>query len=410
MSRSTNSGEHSDLQCDAIPCADQPGTGYAHHQPMVMCSPTVAMQSECVFPAHHPAAQQWVQPNAASFQIYNQQQNHPGEQSYVPEQTGAACQLGQTFSPTQNRPMQFMTPQLSTPSLWAPPVSSSAITPSPGQLSSPLEGTTASASIPGFLQPVKHGRPTKPPYSYIALIAMAIENSPGRRATLAEICQHIRDRFPYYRGDYKQGWENSIRHNLSLNECFMKIPREQGKPGKGHYWTLDPASKNMFMDGSLRRRKKRFRRSDSTSSDAEASPSCGELPLDHNLESNSSQSCSEPINEKSSQSNLLPSEADKAADSSHFCSRSVSVITQCSAMPQHLASPLGIGPTALPSTISPQPYTQPSTQIQAPSFSFVPNTPWPWMPCQTTQYTLPTYVGYPVLQENSSLPQVQKIQ
>ena len=108
-------------------------------------------------------------------------------------------------------------------------------------------------------------KPSKPPYSYIALIAMAIESSPTKRFTLAEICQFIRDHFPYYRENCKQGWENSIRHNLSLNECFVKIPREQGKPGKGHYWMLDPASKNMFMDGSLRRRKKRFKRGDSIS-------------------------------------------------------------------------------------------------------------------------------------------------
>lgn len=100
----------------------------------------------------------------------------------------------------------------------------------------------------------------KPPLSYIALITMAIEFAPQKRATLAEICQFIRERFPYYRENCKQGWENSIRHNLSLNECFMKLPREQGRPGKGHYWILDPNARSMFDDGSFRRRKRRYKK------------------------------------------------------------------------------------------------------------------------------------------------------
>ena len=117
-------------------------------------------------------------------------------------------------------------------------------------------------------------RPPKPPFSYIALITMAIECSPHKRATLSEICSFIRDRFPYYQENCKQGWENSIRHNLSLNECFVKLPREQGRPGKGHFWTLDPHAKAMFEDGSYRRRKRRFKKSDVKTSDpdTEGSP------------------------------------------------------------------------------------------------------------------------------------------
>ena len=121
------------------------------------------------------------------------------------------------------------------------------------------DGTSSSAKKDDGPGSLNQRRPEKPPFSYIALIVMAIQSSPAKKLTLSEIYNFLQARFEFFRGSY-QGWKNSVRHNLSLNECFIKLPKGLGRPGKGHYWTIDPASEFMFEEGSFRRRPRGFRR------------------------------------------------------------------------------------------------------------------------------------------------------
>lgn len=97
----------------------------------------------------------------------------------------------------------------------------------------------------------------KPPYSYVALCAMAIHSSASKMMTLSQIYKFITDNFPFYQKNSTK-WQNSLRHNLSFNDCFIKVLRGTEHGGKGSYWTLHPDCAEMFQDGSFLRRKRRF--------------------------------------------------------------------------------------------------------------------------------------------------------
>lgn len=86
----------------------------------------------------------------------------------------------------------------------------------------------------------------KPNHSYAQLIGMAILRSPHRRLTLSQIYKWISDNYKYYNAQ-EAGWQNSIRHNLSLNKAFIKQERPKDDPGKGNYWAIEPGMEQQFL-------------------------------------------------------------------------------------------------------------------------------------------------------------------
>ncbi|EGD92892.1 forkhead transcription factor [Trichophyton tonsurans CBS 112818] len=113
------------------------------------------------------------------------------------------------------------------------------------ELEQPPPPVTPRLPEPHEMPPVEDDG-SKPPYSYAILIGMAILRATNRRLTLSQIYKWISDNFAFYRaGDF--GWQNSIRHNLSLHKAFIKQERPKDDPGKGHYWIIEPGMEGQFL-------------------------------------------------------------------------------------------------------------------------------------------------------------------
>ncbi|XP_070846772.1 forkhead box protein J1-B [Chaetodon trifascialis] len=166
-------------------------------------------------------------------------------------------------------------PRGGTDSPSSPPAGDTAATGMPPYLGSPVTSGSDSTAAPLFAScahpgngypqiPIQASPPVevdyktnpkvKPPYSYASLICMAMQASKQPKVTLSTIYNWITENFCYYR-HAEPSWQNSIRHNLSLNKCFKKVPRQKDEPGKGGFWQIDPQYADMFVNGIFKRRR-----------------------------------------------------------------------------------------------------------------------------------------------------------
>ncbi|KAJ1965544.1 Forkhead box protein I2 [Dipsacomyces acuminosporus] len=111
-------------------------------------------------------------------------------------------------------------------------------------------GASAVAATPTTTPTTGSMSAEKPDFSYASLIAQSLKDAPMQRRTLNGIYEWIQENFPYYRS--RQNWQNSIRHNLSLNKGFMKVKRDETHPGKGSFWTFTPGYESCLNSGHFK--------------------------------------------------------------------------------------------------------------------------------------------------------------
>ena len=70
---------------------------------------------------------------------------------------------------------------------------------------------------------------------------------------MSQIYSFIANKYNYYKLD-DQGWQNSIRHNLSLNRHFVKVARHQNEPGKGSFWRIEPSNEIKVIEQAFNRK------------------------------------------------------------------------------------------------------------------------------------------------------------
>lgn len=130
-----------------------------------------------------------------------------------------------------------------------------------GYVDRPLADDIATPSTSGFRRTDSPSQPTTPEkrglsrtmkksnrknawgkISYAELISQAISSVADQRLTLSQIYTWIMENVPFFKdkGDRKSsaGWKNSVRHNLSLHDRFVRVPNEG--PGKSSWWVINP--------------------------------------------------------------------------------------------------------------------------------------------------------------------------
>ena len=102
------------------------------------------------------------------------------------------------------------------------------------------------------LESIAHKRKRKSTLSYVAVIAHAILSAPRQRLTLSEIYQFIEEENPEFT-ENRARWKNTVRHNLSLHDCFVRGEVALNK--KGCNWRIHPSFIAEYSRGDFSRHK-----------------------------------------------------------------------------------------------------------------------------------------------------------
>ena len=90
----------------------------------------------------------------------------------------------------------------------------------------------------------------KPRLSYAQMIAESLMQAEDRMLPLCEIYTYINQKYPYFRMDVKS-WQNAIRHNLTLNPSFQKVPRPNNE-GRGNFWRMEDGAERQIFKRTIR--------------------------------------------------------------------------------------------------------------------------------------------------------------
>ena len=135
-------------------------------------------------------------------------------------------------------------------------------------------GFASPAFLPRMLKSL-YADEEKPNQSFIGLIGQAIMSSPDKKMVLSDIYKWVLTHYAYFR-NRGPGWKNSVRHNLSLNDCFIKAGRSPN--GKGNYWAINPENYDDFRKGDFRRRRAQRRVRKPCQNTTEKAQSLEEVP------------------------------------------------------------------------------------------------------------------------------------
>ncbi len=90
----------------------------------------------------------------------------------------------------------------------------------------------------------------KPNETYVSMIAKAMLANGLQRMSLSDIYSKMEELFPYYKNSTIT-WKNAVRHNLSINDCFVKAGHAANC--RGFYWTIHPNCVEVLKHGRYKR-------------------------------------------------------------------------------------------------------------------------------------------------------------